>query len=106
MTPVGLEPTTFRLRGGCSNQLSYGDLAIRAGFEPACQTVYFRCYLDSHGTLELRLLPLRYHSANVSFRHVWDSNPYVKISHKDLIIRLGLGRPLHYHSANMTFGFI
>lgn len=43
MRPVGLEPTAFRLSGGCSNLLSYARMrqmgsgwpAISTGFEPA-----------------------------------------------------------------------
>lgn len=31
----GLEPPTFRLSAGCSNQMSYRPLALTAGLEPA-----------------------------------------------------------------------
>ena len=34
--PLGLEPRTYRLKGGYSNQLSYGGVTVpSAGIEPA-----------------------------------------------------------------------
>ena len=41
MRPVGLEPTTYRLWVGCSNQLSYGRFVI------LCLKVYLYFYLMS-----------------------------------------------------------
>ncbi len=39
--PVGIEPTTYRLRGECSGQLSYGSMkmAMRTGLEPVISGV-------------------------------------------------------------------
>ena len=35
MIVMGIEPTTFRLEGECSIQLSYTNLVVMTGFEPA-----------------------------------------------------------------------
>ena len=84
--------------------LTLWDLAIRAGFEPACQmcdsaaTWTHAAHFDSDCCLCNILF-----SANASFRHLWDSNPYVKTMSQGLSYKTETYRPLHYQFCQHDF---
>lgn len=83
--PEGFEPSTLRLRGERSNQLSYGPLAERVGFEPTellHPTVFKTAAFDLSA---ISPLPIRWSCVSISYTaHVLATNQVARAEDEGL----------------------